>query len=141
MSPAGLGARVRVTIVDDHPTFVYALTALLEASGRFAVVATAGGAADALPLVQQTAPDVLLIDILMPGGNGLDAVRQVRELARKLVIVVLTGFDDPGLARQALEAGADGFLSKTRPPEELVEGIASAARLARLDPTGWAPLP
>jgi DNA-binding NarL/FixJ family response regulator len=126
VADGGARTQTRVVIVDDHPGFVSALTALLESDGRFDIVGTAGAGARAAAVVERVVPDLVLMDVLMPDGHGLQAIRRLRALRPRLRVVVVTAFDDPTLERQTREAGAVGFVSKAQRPEEVLRAVVAA---------------
>ena len=117
----------RVLIVDDHPLTSEALASLLAAHG-FDVVGTAPDGADAIRLTQESQPDLVLLDLSMPGVDGLAALPQVRAAAPGCEVVVLTasGTEDNLLA--AIRAGAAGYLLKSEPPERIVDFLHGVAR-------------
>jgi DNA-binding NarL/FixJ family response regulator len=127
--------RVSVLLVDDHALVRAGLAALLEASGSVWVVgqcADGGGAADA---VSRLEPDVVLMDLSMPGMDGIAATRAVLAARAGTPVVILTSFAEQPRVRGAIEAGASGFLLKDSEPEALVAGVLAAARgEAPLDP-------
>lgn len=127
--------RVSVLLVDDHALVRAGLAALLEASGSVRVVgqcADGGGAADA---VSRLEPDVVLMDLSMPGMDGIAATRAVLAARAGTPVVILTSFAEQPRVRGAIEAGASGFLLKDSEPEALVAGVLAAARgEAPLDP-------
>jgi two-component system nitrate/nitrite response regulator NarL len=117
----------RVLIVDDHPLTREALAALLE-QHDFGVVGQAGEGEAAVHLARQLLPDLVLLDLSMPGLNGLEALPRLREAAPDCEVVVLTasGTEDNLLA--AIRGGAAGYLLKTEPPERLIEFLRAVAR-------------
>jgi two-component system nitrate/nitrite response regulator NarL len=117
----------RVLIVDDHPLTREALAALLE-QHDFGVVGQAGEGEEAVHLARQLLPDLVLLDLSMPGLNGLEALPRLREAAPDCEVVVLTasGTEDNLLA--AIRGGAAGYLLKTEPPERLIEFLRAVAR-------------
>ncbi len=117
----------RVLIVDDHPLTSEALASLLGAHG-FEVVGTASDGSDAIRLTREHRPDLVLLDLSMPGMDGLAALPQVRAAAPAAEVVVLTasGTEDNLLA--AIRAGAAGYLLKSEPPERIVEFLLGVAR-------------
>ncbi|HZD87683.1 MAG TPA: response regulator transcription factor [Gaiellaceae bacterium] len=117
----------RVLVVDDHPLTREALGSLLRAHG-FEVAGVAADGAEAIELVHETQPDLVLLDLSMPGLDGLTALPRLREAAPGCEVVVLTasGTEDNLLA--AIRAGAAGYLLKTEPPERIaafLEGVAN----------------
>jgi DNA-binding NarL/FixJ family response regulator len=117
---------VRIALVDDHPALLRGIEALLSEEDRFAVVATGSSAADIVRIAEEQAPDVIVVDLSMPGD-----VFAAMEAATKGGItkaVVFTAYGDVNLAMKALDAGAQGFVLKGRPEEDLSEAIESALK-------------
>jgi DNA-binding NarL/FixJ family response regulator len=125
--PAAGGERLRVLIVDDHPTFRAGLRALLATDERLRVVAEASTGAAAISAVASSTPDVVLMDVHMPGVDGVEATRRIVDTAPHVAIVVLTMHDDDGTVFAALRAGARGYLLKGAPRAELLRAIHAAA--------------
>jgi DNA-binding NarL/FixJ family response regulator len=120
-------SQVRIVVLDDQPLFRRGLVGLLEAAG-FAVVGTASTVRDALRVVGATEPDLVLIDLRLADGSGLEAVRGLAEAAPRLHVVVLTESRDPADMLAAIHAGADGYLTKDQPPERLAEALHGVLR-------------
>jgi two-component system response regulator NreC len=118
---------VRIVLADDHSVLRAGLRLLLEAEPEFQVVAEAGDALDAARFVRGHHPDVLILDLNMPGGSGLDLIPRMRKEAPATRIVVLTMQRDPAFARQALSAGAVGYVLKDAADGELVLAVRLAA--------------
>ncbi len=119
---------ISVLLVDDHPVVIEGLRKLLEAAGDIEVTSTARDAAAALAAAKTYKPDVILLDLRMPGATGIQAARRLREQEFEGAIIVLTSYGDQAYVRQALEAGADGYLLKSTPADELISSIRSATR-------------
>jgi DNA-binding NarL/FixJ family response regulator len=119
---------VDVLIVDDDPLVRAGLTMMLGGTPDIRVVAEAGDGAEVLPLVARHAPDVVLMDIRMPGMDGLAATEALRAGARAPQVIVLTTFDADRHVLRALRAGAAGFLLKDTPPEEIVAAVRLVAQ-------------
>jgi DNA-binding NarL/FixJ family response regulator len=119
---------ISVLLVDDHPVVIEGLRKLLDAAGDIEVTGTANDASHAIDKAKQLRPDVVLLDLRMPGASGIQATRRLREQAFAGAIIVLTSYGDQAYVRQALEAGADGYLLKSTPSEELITSIRSVAR-------------
>jgi DNA-binding NarL/FixJ family response regulator len=119
---------ISVLLVDDHPVVIEGLRKLLEASGDIDVTGTANDASQALERARTLRPDVILLDLRMPGATGIQATRRLREQDYAGAVILLTSYGDQAYVRQALEAGADGYLLKSTPTDELIESIRSAAR-------------
>jgi two-component system, NarL family, nitrate/nitrite response regulator NarL len=118
---------VRLMLVDDHRLVREGLRARLEAVSGFLVVAEADSAEAALEAARQAAPDVVLMDVGLRGGaNGIAATRALRALAAPPCVLMLSMHDNPAVVREALAAGASGYLLKDSPAEELVLAIRAA---------------
>jgi two-component system response regulator NreC len=118
---------IRIVIADDHSVVRRGLRQLLDAEAGFEVVAEASDVATARRYVRGHRPDVLVIDLNMPGGRSIDAIPSIREEAPHTSIVVLTMQSEPAYARQALSAGALGYVLKEAADVELIEAIRAAA--------------
>jgi DNA-binding NarL/FixJ family response regulator len=119
---------IRVLIVDDHAVVRSGVRQILCAEADMEVVGEAGDPALALELARKLAPDVVLVDISMPGGNGLELVRQLRRQHPLLGAVMLTLHDKEVYVQQALESGAFGYILKGAPGEDIVNGVRAAWR-------------
>ena len=117
-----------VLIVDDQPLQRFGFRMLLEATSDTAVVGEAAHGAEAVRRTAELRPDVVLMDIRMPGMDGIEATRQIIASGGRSRILVLTTFDLDEYAHAALRAGASGFLLKDAHPEELLAGIRAVAR-------------
>jgi DNA-binding NarL/FixJ family response regulator len=119
---------VRVLLADDHTLFRVGIRALLQTVGDVEVVAEAGDGREALRQIEAHRPDVALLDIMMPGLNGLDAAARIaRQYPRTRVVVLSMNADEDSVLR-ALRAGAVGYLVKAADPAELELAIRAAAR-------------
>ena len=118
---------IRVVVVDDQVLVRAGFTALLDADPEIEVVAEAGTGREAVDLARRHRLDVVLMDIRMPGLNGIDATRQIRELTDPPEVLILTTFDTDENAFDALAAGAAGFLVKDTPPAQLLAAVRAAA--------------
>ena len=125
--PAGSGP-VRVLVADDHPVVRAGLRALLSAEPGLAVVAEAGSGEETVLMARQHQPDVVLMDLRMPGAGGLAAIRQLSADQPGVRVVVLTTYDSDADILPAVEAGAAGYLLKDTPRDTLVGAIFAAAR-------------
>ncbi|MDQ2981411.1 MAG: response regulator transcription factor [Actinomycetota bacterium] len=114
---------VRVLIADDEPLFVEMVEALLAGDDRIEVVGTAGNGKEAVDLSLSLAPDVTLMDISMPGVDGIEASRQIRAHHPHACILILTGSSISADVDRSRQAGAAGFLTKDRIATHLVERI------------------
>jgi DNA-binding NarL/FixJ family response regulator len=111
---------VRVLVVDDHPAFRRALTSALKMVDGFEVAGEASGGVAACEEAGSLEPDVVLMDLARPDLSGIDAMKQIHEKQPRLPVVILTAHADPGVEKEAREAGASGFLAKGIGLEELV---------------------
>jgi DNA-binding NarL/FixJ family response regulator len=119
---------VRVLLVDDHALVRAGLAALLDGSGTVRVVGQAADGREAVELVEACRPDVVLMDLSMPGMDGVAATRAVLGQHPGTAVVILTSFAEQPRVRGAIDAGAVGFLLKDSDPADLVAGVRSAAR-------------
>jgi len=119
---------VTIVVADDHGVVRAGLRLLLEAESGFEVVAEAEDVPSTHRLVRSRHPRVLVLDLNMPGGSSLEAIPKLREEAPETQIVVLTMQDDPAFAREALNAGAVGFILKRSAEDELIQAVRLAAR-------------
>lgn len=133
-SDSGEDGELRLVICDDHPVVRQGLRTFLETRG-FAVVGEAGDGDEAVRIVEATDPDVLLTDLVMPGTDGIEAIRRLRERHGELGILVLTSFGGADQVIPAIRAGADGYLLKDAGPAALEDAIRAVHRgEARLGP-------
>ncbi|HTQ69209.1 MAG TPA: response regulator transcription factor [Solirubrobacteraceae bacterium] len=121
------GAAVQIVLADDHAVVRSGLRMLLDSESDFEVVAEASDVEGAARYVRGHRPDVLVLDLNMPGGSSLDAIPTLRSESPDTEIVVLTMQQEPAFARQALAAGALGYVLKEAADEELVEAVRRAA--------------
>ena len=125
MSSAG---RIKVMVVDDHPIMRDGLRDALEASGRLEVVGLAGDGDEAVRTVEGLGPEVIVMDVMMPGKDGIDACREIMELLPDTRVLMLTASAEEDAVIEAVAAGATGYLQKYSPPEELVEAVLDVAK-------------
>jgi two-component system, NarL family, invasion response regulator UvrY len=127
---------MKVLLVDDHAVVRMGFRLLLQSQSDISVVAEAGSGEAACQMYAELAPDVVVMDIGMPGMGGLEAVRRIRARDASARILALSAHDDPMHARRALREGALGFLSKRSAPEALIDAIASIGAGRRyIDPS------
>jgi two-component system, NarL family, nitrate/nitrite response regulator NarL len=119
---------VRVVLIDDHTLFRKGLAELLERHGQVKVVAMTGNPLDARTLLAEYAPDVLVLDLNMPGVDGLTLLGQLKEEGVKLPILLLTVSDSQEDMAAALRAGARGYLLKNMEPDDVEDAILRAER-------------
>jgi len=117
---------IRVLVVDDHTMVRKGLSAFLLVMNDLELVGEAQDGADALRLCEQLSPNVVLMDLIMPVMDGVTAIRAIRERWPEVKIIALTSFPEEGLVRQALQAGAIGYLLKDVTAEELEDAIRAA---------------
>ena len=119
---------LRIVIVDDHPVVRDGLVGMFASEAGIEVVGEAADGRDGLVVIEATAPDVVLLDLRMPGGDGIEAITALRAAGRTLPrILVLTTYDTERDIRTALEAGADGYLLKDARRAELVRAVTDVA--------------
>jgi DNA-binding NarL/FixJ family response regulator len=118
----------RVLIADDSHLFGDAIELILEADERIEVVGRALDGAQAVTLARELDPDVVLLDISMPGVGGIEAIESMLRDDADRRVLVLTGSADPADREKAREAGAVGYLTKEQIADELVPGVLEAAR-------------
>lgn len=114
---------IRVVIAEDQAMVLGALAALLETEPGLQVVGQAAGGTQALALIKELEPDVLVTDIEMPGASGLEVAAKIQREGGRTRVVILTTFARPGYLRRALDAGAAAYLLKDAPAAELADAI------------------
>lgn len=119
---------IRVLLADDHQLVRSGLAALLTGSEDIEVVGTASNGIEAVEMARESSPDVVLMDLVMPGMDGVEATRRLVAELPSTQVVVLTSFSDQERILAALDAGAVGYLLKDVDPAELVRGVRAAAR-------------
>jgi DNA-binding NarL/FixJ family response regulator len=117
------GARIRVAVVDDHPVVREGLVLILQTQPDFEIVGEGESGPDALDLVDRLAPDVLMLDLELPGLDGAAVLRRLRERGATTRVIAFTVFDTDDRIIGAVEAGAAGYLLKGAPSAELFEAI------------------
>jgi two-component system, NarL family, response regulator DevR len=133
--------KIRVVLVDDHEIVRLGLITLINDQENMEVVGEAGSASEALRVVEQLHPQVVLMDIRLPGEGGIEAARRISDRFADTKVVMLTSFADDELVLRAIQAGAVGYVLKQVGNEELLRAIAAAARgEALLDPSTTARL-
>jgi two-component system nitrate/nitrite response regulator NarL len=119
---------IRVFLVDDQSMIRAGFRSLLSRDGRFEVVGDSGDPRAAIEAIGKTRPDVVLLDISMPGLSGIDAIAMIRDLHPKARVVMLTHHEGESFVSQALSAGADGYLSKDSEEAELILAVEAVHR-------------
>lgn len=126
---------IKVLLADDQALVRGALSALLSLESDMQVVAEVGSGHDAVAKARTTRPDVALLDVQMPGMDGLTAAAELRTVAPQCRVIVCTTFGRPGYLARAMAAGAAGFVVKDAPPEQLVDAVRRVhAGLRVVDP-------
>ncbi|MDN5762973.1 MAG: response regulator transcription factor [Microlunatus sp.] len=119
---------IRVVVVDDHPVVRDGLTGMFADESDITVVGEAGSGPQALVVITQSDPDVVLMDLRMPGGDGVPAIRELRRHSRlRPRVLVLTTYDTDRDVRSAIEAGADGYLLKDARRADLIHAVHDLA--------------
>jgi DNA-binding NarL/FixJ family response regulator len=116
-------AAIRILIVDDHPIVRMGISAIINARTNMVAVAEANSGEEAIALFRQHAPDVTLMDLRLPGMGGVEAIRAIRAISPKARVVVLTTYEGDEDIHQALKSGAQGYLIKGMPHEDLIEAL------------------
>lgn len=114
---------LRLVVVDDHPIVRDGLAGIFALEKDIDVVGQAGSGPEALAVVAERDPDLVLMDLRMPGGDGFAAIRQLRERGGRPRVLVLTTYDKERDIRRAMAAGADGYLLKDLPRDQLVAAV------------------
>ena len=126
------GSFTRVMLADDHAIVREGYRSLLQKQDRLHVVAEAGDGADAYRVYKEAKPDLVIMDVSMPGIGGVEAIRRIRQWDRSARILVFTMHQSAAYAVQAIKAGARGFVTKSNPPDALLRAIGEvmAGRIA-----------
>jgi len=119
---------IRVLIADDHILFREGLRRILELEEDIKIVAEGKDGAETLELVNKLKPDVILMDINLPGPNGIRITRQIKKRCRKVYVIMLSMYEDTAHIMESFQAGASGYVIKTRPSSELLQTIRSVFR-------------
>jgi DNA-binding NarL/FixJ family response regulator len=114
---------IRILIVDDHPVVRDGLAAMLQTQDDLEIVGQAGTGSEALAEADRLRPDIVLMDLEMPGLDGVEATKKLRETNSEIQVVVLTAFDTDDRIIGAIEAGAQGYLLKGAPREDIFNAI------------------
>ncbi len=114
----------RIVIVDDHPLFRKGLEQLINSNNGLAICGEAGNAAEAMDVIRQIAPDLVIADLSLPGANGIELIKNIRAEFPKLSILVLSMHDESLYALRSMRAGAQGYVMK----QEALDSVVSAIR-------------
>jgi DNA-binding NarL/FixJ family response regulator len=120
--------QLRVVLTDDHPVVRSGIRSLLERAPDITVVGEADNGTDALRLVESLRPDVLLLDVQMPGMDGVEVARQLKASGAPVFVLALSAHDDEHFIRELLANGAAGYLTKDEAPDAIVEAVRGVAR-------------
>ncbi|WP_425829377.1 response regulator [Streptomyces fractus] len=118
---------ITLLIVDDHPVVRDGLRGMFESAAGFTVLGEASGGVEAVTRVAELDPDVVLMDLRMPGGSGVEAIKELTRRGARSRVLVLTTYDTDSDTLPAIEAGATGYLLKDAPREELFTAVRAAA--------------
>ena len=118
-------APIRILIADDHPVVQAGLTSMLNSNDGIEVVGSASSGTEALKILEQKRPDILLLDLRMPGMNGIETLTAMQKMNTTARAIVLTSFETDENIYRAVRAGAQGYLLKDAPQEQMLEAIMS----------------
>ena len=116
---------VRIVLVDDHDLVRRGLSLLLEFETGFEVVGEAQDAIEAIDITRRLRPDVLIIDMVLPSGNGIEVTREIKAHLPETQVILLSMYDSPAYVTSAFQAGAEGYVLKRSKPDELLLAIRS----------------
>jgi DNA-binding NarL/FixJ family response regulator len=113
----------RIILADDHPLVLEAVRALLDGQPGLKVMAAATDGRQLLDLTGRLKPDLVILDLQLPGVNGLDCLRRIKQFDPAIQVIVLSAFGDAETVRAVVQAGAEGFVLKTDPPGQVINAI------------------
>jgi len=119
---------IRILVADDHALFREGLRRILELEEDVKIVGEASDGAEALRLANKFKPDVILMDISLPGPNGIRTTRQIKRRLRSVYVIMLSMYEDTAHIIESFQAGASGYVIKTRPSGELIQTIRSVVK-------------
>jgi two-component system NarL family response regulator len=125
--PTANQAKTRVLVADDHPVVRHGVIANLKPQGDMTVVAEAGDGVEALALIKEHLPDVVLLDLRMPRMDGLDVLMEINTAKLPSKVIIMTTFESEEDVHRAMKAGARGYLLKDASQEEILEAIRSVS--------------
>jgi DNA-binding NarL/FixJ family response regulator len=123
MSTATPAPSYRILLVDDHPTFRHGLAQLITAEEGLTICGEAGDAAQGISAARALKPELIILDISLPGSNGLELIKMILAELPQMPILVLSVHDESHFAIRAIRAGAKGYLMKSETPEQIVSAI------------------
>ncbi|HSR33869.1 MAG TPA: response regulator transcription factor [Anaerolineae bacterium] len=127
---------LRILLVDDHEVVRLGVRGLIERQSDMEVIGEAGTVREAVSQVEQLAPDVVLLDVRLPGGNGLEACRQIKALRPETRIIILTSYPDDEVLFDAIACGAEGYVLKQIGSDDLIRALERVGRgESLLDPS------
>lgn len=118
---------ISIIIADDHRLVAEGIARLIDESGKAKVIAIAKDLSETASLLEARKVDILLLDVAMPDGDGIDAISHLTSLCQKLRVIVLTSYAEPAVIRRAMDSGARGYILKSTDPGELIDGITVVA--------------
>jgi DNA-binding NarL/FixJ family response regulator len=119
---------IRILIADDHGLMRAGLRSILEDEPTIEVVGEASNGEEALYLAGQLAPDIVILDIGMPGADGIESTRRLKKMSPQIQVLILTVYEEESLLREAIKAGASGYLIKRAVEEDLLSAINAVSR-------------
>ncbi|HZG79070.1 MAG TPA: response regulator transcription factor [Paenibacillus sp.] len=119
--------RITILLADDHPVYTEGLAMILRAAPDIDIVGTAASGREAVELAEALQPDVVLMDVHMPDGNGIESARAIREASPHIAVLMLTMLEDDATVFSAMRAGARGYLLKGARGREIVRAVYAAA--------------
>ena len=119
---------IRVLVVDDHSVFCDALATMLSVEPDIEVVGKGNSAREAIEMTNALQPDVVLLDVHMPDGSGVEAAAGIKKMLPKTQVVILTSDEEESMLRSAVQAGVTGYLSKHEAAPQVIQAVRSAAR-------------
>ena len=128
--------KVRLLLADDHSLFRAGLKDLLDGTSHFVIVGEAATGPEALEMVEKKLPDIVLMDIRLPGMDGIACTRQIKKTHPEVTVLVLSMYDDESHVLEAFNAGANGYLSKLLSAQDLVRAIETVHQEGYLIPAG-----